>query len=181
MTYISSDTNVWIDFMTIGKMEIPFLLPYTYIMSKEAIEDELLSPPGLGSRLISFGLVPVEITAEEFFLAERYGNEYLKLSRYDRIALAIAKQREIVLLTGDSALRKAAKQEGVTIMGTLGVLDQLLERRIITEGEYIFCLIELQKYNGGPVRLPKDELDERIKRTSRGCDPRAGAGGGDDR
>lgn len=61
MIYISSDTNVWIDFVTIEKLELPFKLPYTYIMSKEAIEDELLSPPGLGTKLASYGLIPVEM------------------------------------------------------------------------------------------------------------------------
>ena len=42
MVYISSDTNVWIDFVTIEKLELPFLLPYTYIMNHDAIDDELL-------------------------------------------------------------------------------------------------------------------------------------------
>ena len=91
MQYISSDTNVWIDFVTIQKTEIPFRLPYTYIMNKEAVENELLSPKGLGQELISYGLVPVGITIDEFFLAEQYGHMYIKLSIYDRIALAIAK------------------------------------------------------------------------------------------
>ena len=64
MQYISSDTNVWIDFVTIQKTEIPFRLPYTYIMNKEAVENELLSPKGLGQELISYGLVPVGITID---------------------------------------------------------------------------------------------------------------------
>lgn len=98
MQYISCDTNVWIDFVTIQKTEIPFRLPYTYIMSKDAVEDELLSPQGLGQELISYGLVPVSITIDEFFLADQYGNVYTKLSIYDRIALAIAKTRRITLL-----------------------------------------------------------------------------------
>ena len=42
MIFISSDTNVWIDFMTIGKLELPFRLPYTYLMYYEAVENELL-------------------------------------------------------------------------------------------------------------------------------------------
>ena len=46
MEYISSDTNVWIDFMAIDKLELPFLLPCTYIMSDDAVNDELLSPEG---------------------------------------------------------------------------------------------------------------------------------------
>ena len=74
MQFISSDTNVWIDFVTIQKLEIPFRLPYTYIMSQYAVDDELLSPLGLGQKLLSYGLLPVTITIDEFLLAEEYGN-----------------------------------------------------------------------------------------------------------
>ena len=125
MQLISSDTSVWIDFATIQKTEVPFRLPYTYIMNQDAVDDEILSPPGLGKQLVSYGLVPVTLTIEEFFLAEQYGISYPKLSRYDRIALAIAKCRRLTLLTGDGRLRKAAKTEDVPIIGTLGILDQL--------------------------------------------------------
>jgi len=45
--------------------------------------------------------VRVDLTIEEFELAEEFGPRYPRLSIYDRIALAIAKSREIVLLTGD--------------------------------------------------------------------------------
>ena len=162
MQFISSDTSVWIDFSIINKTELPFRLPYTYIMNKDAVEDEILSPPGLGSELISYGLVPVEITIEEFFLAQRYGTIYNKLSNYDRIALAIAKNRKIILLTGDGALRKAAIQEEVTIMGTLGILDQLRETGLINAAELRTCLEELNALNGGVVRLPRAELERRL-------------------
>ena len=162
MQFISSDTSVWIDFSTINKTELPFRLPYTYIMNKDAVADEILSPPGLGSELISYGLVPVEITIEEFFLAQRYGTIYNKLSNYDRIALAIAKNRKIILLTGDGALRKAAIQEEVTIMGTLGILDQLWETGLINTAELRLCLEELIACNGGVVRLPRVELERRL-------------------
>ncbi|KLU59276.1 hypothetical protein CEB3_c42620 [Peptococcaceae bacterium CEB3] len=111
MEYISSDTNVWIDFSVIGRTELPFRLPYTYIMNSDAIDDELLSPVGLCSELLRCGLVSVDLTIEEFDLAEEFGPRYPQLSIYDRIALAIAKVRKIVLLTGDGALRKAAKCE----------------------------------------------------------------------
>lgn len=163
MQYISSDTNVWIDFVTIQKTEIPFRLPYTYIMSKDAVEDELLSPQGLGQELISYGLVPVSITIDEFFLADQYGNVYTKLSIYDRIALAIAKTRRIILLTGDGALRKAAKNENVQVMGTLGILDQLWRQQLITAEELKTCLQQLLANNGGAVRLPRAEILSRLE------------------
>lgn len=162
MIYISSDTNVWIDFVTIEKLELPFLLPYTYIMNQDAIDDELLSPPGLGMQLLSYGLVPVELTFDEFILAEDFGSKYKRLSIYDRIALAIAKCRNIILLTGDGALRKAAKHENVTVMGTLGVLDQLKEQDKISTEEYEICLKRLLASNGGVIRLPKEEILSRL-------------------
>lgn len=56
MEYISSDTNVWLDFVTIDRLDYPFRLPYTYLMNNDAIEDELLSPPGLGEKLRGLGL-----------------------------------------------------------------------------------------------------------------------------
>ena len=163
MEYISSDTNVWIDFATIGKTEMPFRLPYTYIMSEYVIDDELLSPEGFREELLSYGLLPVEITDEEFFLAERYGSNYRKLSVHDRIALAIAKSRHIILLTGDGALRKAANNENISVIGTLGILDQLRDMMKISEEEYESCLYLLLDNNGGAVRLPESEILERIR------------------
>lgn len=84
MEYVSSDTNIWIDFSVIQEIELPFRLPYTYIMSEDAIADELLSPPELGQELISHGLKPVEISIEEFELAQSYGEKYIKLSMAHR-------------------------------------------------------------------------------------------------
>lgn len=162
MRFISSDTNVWIDFYVIHRIQLPFRLPCTYIMSKDAVEDELLSPPGLGAVLKEYGLLPVEITVEEFFLAQRYGAVYNRLSTYDRIALAIAKERHITLLTGDGALRKAAVREGVPLIGTLGILDQLFSDGMISAEELMDCLEKLKENNGGAVRLPAAEIDRRL-------------------
>lgn len=166
MKYISSDTNVWIDFVTINRIALPFRLPYTYLMNQDAIDEELLSPPDFKDQLLSAGLVSTELTDAEFFLAEEYGLRYRKLSTHDRIALAIAKQRNITLLTGDQALRKAANAEGVSLIGTIGILDQLHNQELITTTEYVDCLKALQSNNGKIIRLPANELEERIRQFS---------------
>jgi len=166
MEYISSDTNVWIDFFVIKRTELPFRLPYTYIMSADAISDELLSPLGFRDELIAKGLLPVEYSFEEFELAEQFGTQYPRLSIYDRIALAIAKARGIMLLTGDGPMRKAARKEGVTVIGTLGILDQLFNSSLIQVEEYRHCLQELQRNNGAQVRLPKAEIEHRLQDVS---------------
>jgi predicted nucleic acid-binding protein len=167
MTYISSDTNVWVDFTIIDSLELPFKLPYNFIMSEEAIKNELLSPPELVNQLISLGLVAVEISIDEFLLADEYGDRYKKLSAYDRIALAIAKFNNISLLTGDAALRKAAKQESVDVIGTLWIIDQLLNQSLITVEEYEMCLKKLLANNGKRIRLPEAEIKSRLQQIPR--------------
>ena len=137
MKYISSDTNVWIDFVTINRLAFPFRLPYTYIMNEDAIDEELLSLPDSKEQLISAGLVTTELTDDEFFLAESYGTRYRKLSVHDRIALAIAKKHNITLLTSDQALRNAASSEGVSLIGTIGILDQLHNQELSSIEEYV--------------------------------------------
>lgn len=61
MQFISSDTNVWVDFAIIGRLALPFKLPYVYLMDEEAINNELLQPEGLGKTLIELGLQAVEL------------------------------------------------------------------------------------------------------------------------
>lgn len=164
MECISSDTNVWIDFSLIGCTELPFQLPYTYLMNTDAIHYELLVPSGLWRELLDYGLVGVELTIEEFELAEEYGKAYKRLSNYDCIALAIAKERRIKLLTGDLYLRQAASDANVEVMGTLGILDQLLEGERIDEAKYVSCLMALKHHNGSKIRLPSHEINRRLSR-----------------
>lgn len=164
MEFISSDTNVWVDFATIDRLALPFKLPYTYLMDEEAITNELLQPEGLGESLTKLGLQAVELTEEEFFLAEELNQKYRRPSTYDCIALAIAKCRGIILLTGDGALRRAAVQEGVEVMGSIKVLDLLQEQKLIEVSEYLFCLEEFKRLNGGKISLPENAIQERIDR-----------------
>ena len=162
MEYISSDTNVWIDFYKISRTQLPFRMNCTYIMFHEAMEKELLYPGDLKSQLIECGLLGVEITTEEFFYADELARKYRRLSVYDRIALAIAKKRGITLLSGDNALRKAAVSEKVKVIGTIGLLDRLLNEDCIDTKEYRDCLMRLKKLIGNGIRLPEEEIDARL-------------------
>lgn len=160
MKYISSDTNIWIDFNTISRTDLPFRLPCTYIMYKEALRKEIINPPELLADLQKRGLVGVDLTIEEFFYADELSKKYVKLSGYDRTALAVAKYRKIPLLTGDNPLRKAAEKEGVEVFGTIGLLDILYEGDFINKLEYQFCLESLLEHK--ERRLPEEELQKRI-------------------
>ena len=161
MEYISSDTNVWIDFHCINRLGLPFLLPYKYVMYYEQIDRELVTVNK--EEIIKNGLLAIDLTIEEFFLAEEYGNKYLSLSKWDRIALAIAKSRNIKLLTGDLPLRRAAVKENVPVVGTIGIIDELYNNKLINKEEYIYCLEAFIQQNGRMVRLPIAELEKRLK------------------
>lgn len=131
-------------------------------MFKEAIERELVYPTELKSKLLELGLKGVEITADELFYADDLSSKYRRLSVFDRIAIAIAKKRDIVLLTGDGALRNAAISENVKVMGTLGLLDKMLNEGCIDIKEYCDCLKDLKDKLGEGIRLPESEINYRF-------------------
>lgn len=129
-------------------------------MYKEALRKEIICPPELLDRLQKSGLIGVDLTIDEFFYADELSKKYVKLSGYDRTALAVAKYRKIPLLTGDNPLRKAAVKEGVEVFGTIGLLDRLYEGEYINKLEYRFCLESFLEHK--ERRLPTDELQKRI-------------------
>lgn len=65
-------------------------------------------------------------------------------------------------MTGDGALRRAAIKEGVEVMGSIKILDLLLEGNLIDTTEYLYCLEEFERQNGNEIRLPQSALQERI-------------------
>lgn len=156
----SSDTNIWIDLEQLGILQLPFKSSHEFWMYQDAIKDEILSPPDLGRRLLGFGLKGMDITVEELYLAGNFRVKYKALSRYDAIALAIAKKREWMLLTGDGPLRKAATNEGIDIKGTLGLLDLLLEEGIISKIEYVELL--KNSISMPRIRWPKEAVEQRL-------------------
>lgn len=164
MQYISSDTNVWIDFALIHRLDLPFRLGFTYCMSSDTVEAELLEPPGIREQLLSLGLLPLEIDETEFEMAIQLGASYKKLSFYDLLALAITKNRGFILLSGDGALRRAARKENIEVRGTLWILDQLLETGKIGIDEYRAALTDIHNETSGRIRLPREEILKRIAR-----------------
>ena len=123
-------------------------------MYKEALQEEIISPPSLLSNLQKYGLKGEELSTEEFYYAAELAYKYVKLSKYDRTALAIAKKRNIPLLTGDSPLRQAAIQEGVHVFGTIGLLDKLFGgTKMITENTRIKTLVDKGGYPAGTIGI----------------------------
>ena len=60
--YISSDTNIWIDFYEIRHVDHPFLLEHEFYLSAAAYEDELIKSDELREELLEHGLRVADIT-----------------------------------------------------------------------------------------------------------------------
>ena len=162
--YISSDTNIWIDFFEIKHVDHPFLLEHEFYLSAAAYEDELLKSEELRKALLAFGLRLADITDEEFSMAESYRRTYRKLSLYDAFALAIAKARSWTLLTGDQPLRTAAEHEGIECHGVIWVYDELLHHGKISSDDFRNAMqLLLAAVQEGRCRLPVNELIRRIE------------------
>lgn len=160
--YISSDTNVWIDFYEIGHIDHPFRLNFEYFISRDTFRDEFIKSESMRMSLLSLGLQLAEATEDEFTCAITFQNRYVELSLYDAFALSIAKARGWTLLTGDMPLRKAAIKEGVEVHGTIWVYDQLKAQGKVTEDEYENAINELiEAVRIGKCRLPIAELIKR--------------------
>lgn len=166
MQFISSDSNIWLDFFVINRLETPFLMKdiYTFLVSRDTLEDEIVTPPDLGKMLTSYGLQQTELSNEEYLLAVKLKERYTRLSSYDTFALAIAKLRGIILLSGDGALRKAAIKEEVEVHGTIWIVDRLLEEGRIPDSDYRSILQELLNHSGKDRFLPSAEIKKRLER-----------------
>ena len=161
--FISSDTNIWIDFFEIRHVDHPFLLDFNYYLSTAAYEEELVKSEELCEALLASGLHLADITDGEFMTAQTFRSKYPKLSLYDALALSIAKSRSWTLLTGDRPLRNAAEHEGVDCHGVIWIYDELLCQNKINTNDYHDAMRAfLSAVQEGRCRLPVDELLNRI-------------------
>ena len=55
------------------------------------------------------------------------------------------------------------EERAIARVGMIGVLDQLYQREYIDKEVYLECLLRLQEFNGGKVRLPAKEIGRRIE------------------
>ena len=160
MQYIC-DTNVFDAFRKIDAIDTLFLLDGRLALFSGTITNELVIPTNFGRELVSKGLIPVEINDGDELLQIEFISRYRKLSIHDTIALAMAKNRGLPLLTGDNNLRKAALFEGVDVRGAIWILDELFNKGKLTVGQYRRLLEEFLKKKGR-LRLPENEIKKRL-------------------
>lgn len=163
MRLLISDANILIDMESGELMDKLFALPMQFgipdLLYYEEIEP---GTPGLDD----LGLQVMEVDGEWVNYAQSLPAQYNhtlpakngpKPTHNDYLALALAKQEECTLLTGDTNLRVVAGKEKVTVMGTIGLLCAMVENQLLTVDE---TLAALNRMKEGKRRLPWPDAEK---------------------
>ncbi|WP_370280981.1 PIN domain-containing protein [Pontibacterium sp.] len=151
-----SDSNVLIDLEEGGLTQQLFLLPYTFAVPDILYAEELEEKHGW---LLDVGLCQKEMTPESMVYVSELLVKYSGPSFNDCTALALAKQEECPLITGDLRLRKAADKESVPKLGTIWLLEQMIIHGICSTKEVRGASLKM-KLAGS--RLPWTLLDDML-------------------
>lgn len=160
MLLLISDANILIDLECADLSKTVFALGYRFGVPDVLFAEELEEQH---AHLLALGLETLGLSPEVIANVERLADKYRKPSRNDLFALALALAEQCPLLTGDAALRSAAKKEGADTKGTLWLIEEMIKRDLmsVAEGRAAY---ELMKSQGR--RLPWDEAHARLDRLS---------------
>lgn len=131
MQLLISDANILIDLEEGRVLERLFLLPYQFSVPDVLFAEELENQHG---HLLDMGLSQCELTPQTLQYAAGLIAHASGVSSNDCFALALAQQERCPLLTGDQRLRGVAEQEGVLVMGTIWVIEQLVQHQHLSAG-----------------------------------------------
>lgn len=163
MKLIITDSSVFFDIIKIQALPEFFALDFeictTDFVREEILESEQREQIELfirSKQLTVFVLSEKEIEAIQHFKTKRFFKTLI-----DKTVLWKATQLKCPLLTGDAKLRSEAIDQGVTVHGSLWVIQMMVKSKIITANAGIAFLEKLKISND---RLPLDEIDRLIKK-----------------
>lgn len=161
MQLLISDTNIIIDLDVCGLVQKMFDLPYTFTVPDVLYIEELEEHHG---ELPAYGLQIKTLGAERVDYAVALQTENIKTNANDLFALALAKQEDCPLLTGDGALRDLAAVEQVEIRGTIWIIEQMLQEGILNPDQ---AKEAFRAMKDSYRRLPWKEAENMLKRVQR--------------
>ena len=159
MNVLLPDTSVLIDLERGAILETIFRLPFNYAVPSLLYRMELKDCGG--NALMDLGLRLEELDVKEVMLAQTYSLRLRALSVPDSFALALAKSRSWILLSGDRKLVRLAKEEEVAVHGVLWLFDRMYDEGVTDRTELFNSLRAITAHPR--CRLPKAELEKRLR------------------
>jgi predicted nucleic acid-binding protein len=163
-----SDTNIFIDLVTCGLVEQMFQLPYEFAVPDMLYFEELADNHG---DLPAYGLQIMTVDEQYTVYAGGLQRIYPKAGPNDLLALALAKQENSPLISGDGALRLAASNEGIEVKGTLWIMEEFVRHHIITVGNAEMAFEVMKRHNRflpwNDIRALLRRLDEEFNQSEK--------------
>jgi predicted nucleic acid-binding protein len=156
LAYIS-DANILIDVEVGGLVAPMFSLGYQFAVPDVLYFEELAEQH---AHWCDMGLVVKSLSADGVARVQALSQKYVRPSRNDLFALALAEHEQCPLLTGDAALRNAAEAESVEVKGTLWLVSEMLRKECITTA---VARVAFQQMREAGRRLPWDKAEETLK------------------
>jgi predicted nucleic acid-binding protein len=129
MQLLVSDANILIDLEEGDLLVTFFQLPYEFSVPDILFYEELEEQH---SHLLDMGLTVRELSPDTMKYTLELTKKAKGPSRNDCFAISLAKQESCDLLSGDKALRKLAEKESVNTRGTLWVVEQMIEAKLLS-------------------------------------------------
>jgi predicted nucleic acid-binding protein len=152
------DASVYIDLNWAGIIPAFVLLPMEFIMV-DLVRKEVRRPQEVPeARRITVCSLSGKQIAQVYEMRQQRWTSALSLN--DLLSFQLAKDEGCVLLANDGALRAFASSRGVTVHGSLWVLDEMLRHGLLTPSEAANALEAMCSHG---ARFPKKECDRRLR------------------
>jgi predicted nucleic acid-binding protein len=148
MLLLISDANILID-IEAGDLIAPmFSLGYQFSVPDVLFYEELEEQH---AHFLELGLQVQGLDEKGIQRVQALSQTYKNPSRNDLFALVLAEIEKCPLLTGDSALRRAAEAENLKVNGTLWLIGDMIQKKLITT---VVARAALKKMQNSGRRLP---------------------------
>jgi rRNA-processing protein FCF1 len=163
MKIIITDSSVFFDIIKIQALPEFFALDFeictTDFVINEILESEQKEQIEMFIR--SHQLTVFVLSANEIEEIENFKTKRFFKTLIDRTVLWKAKQLKCLLLTGDAKLRNESIDQGISVHGSLWVIQMMVEQKVIKAESGVVLLEKLKSVND---RLPLEEIDSLIKK-----------------
>jgi predicted nucleic acid-binding protein len=163
---VVNDASCLFDLRKGSLLHVLTKLPHRFIIPFPVKHSEVLDFSDQDWRvLLDGGLEIYDLTPAQVGEAYALNTDFPQLSVNDRFCLVTTRAHEgAILLTGDAALRRAAKQTGLRTHGVLWIIDELARHQACAPG---LLITALDVWRSDPaVFLPDAEIVERLRRLS---------------
>ena len=160
---VVNDASCLIDLRKAGLLNVLCALPHQIVVPLPIRESELLDFADQEWKFLDdAGMTTHDLTPEQVQGAFALKRRHPALSANDCFCVVTARIHDGILLTGDSHLRRVAREDGLRVREVLWIIDQLKATGACDDGLLAHALTVWR--DDPTVFLPRDEISKRIHR-----------------